>query len=267
MKDDKQFEKLTDELKLINRTETARISSWAIINSRIKRRKIHVLPTVMTASLTVIIAFLLMIVIKDPSQSYQNAAHDIPFVDVRDPKFTINYSVENMDRGQYEYMTVGTENKVVIDPLVKNYKRGDVVYYKTPEYINGLQGMQKKQLSLKENLGLNVKDHQLSRIVGLPGEKIEIKKGQIFINDKKLDTFYSYPTVRGMGKSEYFKTTDSSTSGLTKEDFEEDMDPIHIPNNSVFVIGDQWSRSIDSRLFGPLSISKIEGQAVGYERK
>lgn len=266
MNEDKKLEELAAEFKKIKRTETARLSSWAIIYSRRKKRKIHILPTIVTVALSVVTVFLLIFIINNPSQTYQNATQVIPFVEVSDSKFTINYSSENMDRGQYEYMTVGTENKIVIDPLVKNFKRGDVVYYKTPEYISGLQGLQKKQLSLKENLGLNVKEHQLSRVVGLPGEKVEIRKGQIFINDKKLDTFYSFPTVRGMDKNEYFKTKDASSSGLTKEDFEEDMEPIYIPNNSFFVMGDQWSRSIDSRLFGPLSFSSIEGKAVGYEK-
>ena len=37
----------------------------------------------------------------------------------------------------------------------------------------------------KKNLG----EYSISRVIGLPGEKVKIDKGQIFINGKLLDTF------------------------------------------------------------------------------
>ena len=86
----------------------------------------------------------------------------------------------------------GTNKRIVIDPELSSFKRGDIVYFKVPEYSNG-------------NPDLNLAEHQLSRIVGLPGEKIEIKKGQVFINNQKLETFYSIPTVRGMPMEEYLE--------------------------------------------------------------
>ncbi|MBB4826292.1 signal peptidase I [Sporosarcina luteola] len=263
---EKQFEKLANELKQVDRTQNAKISSWAIINSRVKKKKLHLIPVILTCAMTVMISFLLFNFIQDSDSPYHHSAAEIPIIELPETAFSITYTRENMERGHYEYMTTATRYKVIIKPLTKNFKRGDVVYYKTPEYINGVPGIPKKRLSLKENLGLNVEEHQLSRIVGLPGETIAIKKGQIYINDEKLDTFYSYPTFRGMRKDEYLKTNDVSKSSLTKKDFEEDMDTIEIPEDSVFVMGDQWSRSVDSRLFGPLSISEIQGLAIGYEK-
>lgn len=32
-------------------------------------------------------------------------------------------------------------------------------------------------------------------------------------------------------------------------------------------MGDQWWRDIDSRHFGPLSLNRIEGKVLGYEKK
>ena len=138
-----------------------------------------------------------------------------------------------MDRGHYEYVTIDMAHKVVVDPGASNYVRGDVVYYTTPKYINGIQGIENKSFNLKESLGINIKENEISRIVGLPGETVEIKKGQVYINDKKLNIFYAYPTVAGMNKSEYLKAEVSSKSTLITNSFEESMDTILIPRRSV----------------------------------
>jgi signal peptidase I len=63
----------------------------------------------------------------------------------------------------------------------------------------------------------------IPRIVGLPGEKIEIKKGQVFINNQKLEAFYSIPTVRGMPMEEYLESVNPQNSMMTEEDFQESM--------------------------------------------
>jgi signal peptidase I len=280
MNEENRFDNLANELKHVERTQKARISSWAIVHSRIKKKKFNVFPAIVTCTITVVVALFLIITINDNNPTYQNANQDIPFVEVSGSMFTIEYNVANMDRGQYEYITIITRNKIVIDPLVKNYQRGDVVYYKTPEYINGIQGLEKKNLSLRENLGLNIEENQISRVVGLPGEKIEIRKGQVYINDTKLETFYSFPakletfySFQAMRRKNmtgyfkwYFKSAEHKNSTMTLDDFEENMNAIIIPKDTVFLLGDQWSRSIDSRLFGPLSLTTIHGKVIGYEK-
>lgn len=41
------------------------------------------------------------------------------------------------------------------------------------------------------------------------------------------------------------------------------MEEIEIPEDHVYLVGDDWSRSNDSRLFGPLPTDKIEGKVAG----
>ena len=44
------------------------------------------------------------------------------------------------------------------------------------------------------------------------------------------------------------------------------MKSVWIPDNSVFVLGDSWWRSLDSRNFGAVPIDKIKGKVLGYKK-
>ncbi len=63
-----------------------------------------------------------------------------------------------MDRGNHDYETIGTGKRIVVDPEVSEFQRGDVIYFTTPEYSN-------------ENTGLNLAGHHISRVIGLPGRE------------------------------------------------------------------------------------------------
>ncbi|WP_411829510.1 S26 family signal peptidase [Paenibacillus lautus] len=41
------------------------------------------------------------------------------------------------------------------------------------------------------------------------------------------------------------------------------MEEIEIPEDSAYLVGDDWLRSNDSKLFGSLPTDKIEGKVVG----
>lgn len=81
----------------------------------------------------------------------------------------------------------------------------------------------------------------IKRVMALPGDKIYIKDGIVFVNGKSVPEIYS------QGKSN-------------------DMKEITVPNGCIFVIGDNRDpgESLDSRdsRIGPLPISDIKGYAV-----
>ena len=78
----------------------------------------------------------------------------------------------------------------------------------------------------------------IKRVVGLPGETVEIHDGNVFINGKALDEpFLSQATYPGRSA----KVT---------------VPPLH-----VFVLGDNRTHSNDSRSFGPVPIEDIVGRA------
>lgn len=163
-----------------------------------------------------------------------------------------NHNYDNMDRGNHDL-----EGQVVIDSKYYNdhsISRGDIVYFSNPETT--------------KNLG----EYSISRVIGLPGEKVKIEKGQIYINGKLLDAFYGRAHRLGddLERLEKALERDDIESHIRKnienivEYFQQmSMEEIEIPQDHVYLVGDDWFRSNDSRLFGPLPTDKIEGKLVG----
>jgi signal peptidase I len=77
----------------------------------------------------------------------------------------------------------------------------------------------------------------VKRVIGLPGETIEIKKGQVFIDGVLLEEPYLNEVPR------------------------QNYGPVEIPNTYIFVLGDNRGASNDSRYFGPVPIERIIGKA------
>ncbi len=79
----------------------------------------------------------------------------------------------------------------------------------------------------------------IKRVIGLPGEKIEIKNGEVHINDKKLSEPYLEDGVATEPQQIKF-----------------------LSNNQYFLMGDNRLGSNDSRYFGPVETRFISGQAI-----
>lgn len=96
----------------------------------------------------------------------------------------------------------------------------------------------------------------IKRVVGLPGEKLEIKKQQVFINGQAIDESYA------------FHSEPARDERVCPRD---DLDQIVIPEGFLFVMGDNRERSKDSRYFGLIEVSKVMGKAKmfywSYDKK
>ena len=89
-----------------------------------------------------------------------------------------------------------------------------------------------------------------SRVVGLPGETLDIRSGKIVVNGREE----SQPTRLTIGNYLLPK------SGLTSGTPAPVALPFTIPSGSFFVLGDNVSNALDSRYWGSLDRSKIIGK-------
>lgn len=107
-------------------------------------------------------------------------------------------------------------------------KRGDVVVFHAPSGAN-----------CPEGTGCDF----IKRVVGLPGESIEVKNSQIFVNSEPLGEVYI---------PDEFQT---EAGNFTKNH------SVSLGSNQYFVVGDNRPHSSDSRVWGPIDKSMIVGKA------
>lgn len=109
-------------------------------------------------------------------------------------------------------------------PVWGSIERGDVIVFRFP--------------------GDRTKDY-IKRVIGTPGDKVQVRNKRIFINGK------AWEDTVGVFKG--------SQGGRT--DMADNFGPYTVPEDKVFVMGDNRDRSFDSRFWGPVGINDIKGKA------
>lgn len=84
----------------------------------------------------------------------------------------------------------------------------------------------------------HTKDDYIKRIVGLPGDEVEIKDGVLLINGEEIDEAYLAGTMDGS------------------------FGPVVVPENQLFVLGDNRNNSNDSRAWGFVPVENVKGRAI-----
>jgi signal peptidase I len=134
-------------------------------------------------------------------------------------------------------------NKLVYSPSLfsgedrllakKDVQRGHVVVFKFPE---------------------DPSRDFIKRVVGLPGETVEIRAKQVFIDGKALDEPYTHflePPLR----------QDDPEYGI-RGDQRDTFGPTTVPAGQLFVMGDNRDNSRDSRYWGFLPRDQVKGRAL-----
>lgn len=103
-------------------------------------------------------------------------------------------------------------------------ERGEIVFFKFPD---------------------NEEETFVKRIIGLPGEKIEIKDGKVYINDSAEPLYEPY---------------------LKETPRKEDFGPVVVPEDSYFMMGDNRNHSSDSRAWNTFYVTRDELLAKAWLR-
>lgn len=119
--------------------------------------------------------------------------------------------------------TLRVGDYVAVKRFAWSFHRGDILIFRFPGRDPDAQFCGEKPFG---------KDF-IKRVIGLPGEELEIKRNAIYIEGKFLE----------------------------KHAPDEDIGPLRVPSDSYFVMGDNRVRSCDSRTWGPVPASHIKGKA------
>jgi signal peptidase I len=137
---------------------------------------------------------------------------------IMQPFFVSGASMEpSFDNGDY----------LIIDELTYHFEqpsRGDVIVFKYPE---------------------DPSQYYIKRIIGLPGETVEIQDGQVYI--------YNKDNANGF----LLEQSSYGIQGFTFGNMKTTLD-----NNQYFVMGDNRSLSSDSRRWGPVNRNLIIGKVL-----
>ena len=87
----------------------------------------------------------------------------------------------------------------------------------------------------------------IKRVIGTEGEKVEIIRSKIYVNDRLIDDPWGYYDEKNEW-SKYFQSKDK-------------YGPELVPKDSIFVLGDNRNNSQDSRFWGYVNINEVKGKA------
>jgi signal peptidase I len=91
----------------------------------------------------------------------------------------------------------------------------------------------------------------IKRVIGLPGETLELRNKRVFINGQPLDEPYVH-----------FLEPAAEGQEVTSFDVRERYGPVRVPDGQYFVMGDNRDNSQDSRYWGFLPRGHIKGKAL-----
>jgi len=115
-------------------------------------------------------------------------------------------------------------DKIIVP--IKKPERGDIVVFKFPEDPS--------------------KDF-IKRVIGIGGDVIEIRNKQLYVNGKRMETHYGV------------HLDSSIISGSLQP--RDNLGPIKVPPDSLFVMGDNRDHSYDSRFWGFVRLKALKGKA------
>jgi signal peptidase I len=133
------------------------------------------------------------------------------------------YSMEHtFEQGQYVLVDR-------ISHLWSPYTRGQVIVFRPPAGV------------------IDSQDPFIKRIIGVGGDTVELRDGQVYVNGVAINEPYLYRNDAGVVEPT------EPTGGVSRW---------VVPAGELFVMGDHRQVSDDSRMFGPIPVSSVIGRAL-----
>ena len=158
------------------------------------------------------------------------------------------------------FPTLKENQRLILSRVGRTFKqmpeRGDIITFEAPSETHRTEAdtdlsnpvaifTDTSNMSIIEKFNYYVlettKTSFIKRVIGLPGEHVQIKEGKVFINGEELQEDYLQP-------------------GIVTDDLECIFSDIVVPQDTVFALGDNRNSSIDCRSFGCIPLDKIEGE-------
>ncbi len=146
-------------------------------------------------------------------------------------------------------------NYLIIDEVTYRFhepKRGDVIIFNAPAEAVALQGTQSLGFfsSIKKMIGLPINTYYIKRIIGLPGDTVQINGDEVKIteNGSATSTTLSEPYI-------YINKSETSLFSTLQRN-------VTLGSDEYFVMGDNRHNSSDSRIWGILKKENIKGRAL-----
>ena len=159
------------------------------------------------------------------------------------------------------YPTLEENQRLILNRLGRTFKqmpkRGDIITFEAPtvtyrteedtDISNPVAIYEDEERNIFGNFSYNVleigKTSYIKRVIGLPGDHVQIKNGKVYINEEELEEDYLQ-------------------SGIVTDDAEGMFSDIIVPENTVFAMGDNRNSSVDCRAFGCIPLERIEGKVL-----
>lgn len=159
----------------------------------------------------------------------------------------VNTEVVASAKVQQESMenTLYNDEKLIVDKVSYNFttpKRGDIIIFFDNEEKGNV--FEESYKYLKEIVSISydtdTRVRFVKRVIGVPGDEVDIKEGHVYLNGNMLDETY----VKG---DTYIRDIDF---------------PIKVEEDTLLVLGDNREKSKDSRDFGLININQVEGKVL-----
>jgi signal peptidase I len=136
---------------------------------------------------------------------------------------------------------------LIVEKLTYDFgdpKRGDIIVFikdNLPQnYLDEIRIFLKDVSEVFKPVEEKTNVRLVKRVIGLPGDEVDIRDGSVYVNGKKLEEAY--------------------TKGVTYQ--REVTFPVRVPEGQYIVLGDNREVSSDSRAFGTISRKQVEGKVL-----